>query len=282
MLRDLLTCFDGVATWPCDEINYIWRHYWATFPNDELQPEQATPRVQNYIRHCFQRLSQQRRARWVIEKTCANSLRVGFVHSIFPDAKFVFVTRDGRDVVASAMKRWHAKLDFRYTMRKARFVPLGDFPIYATRFGRNRLHRLVSRQNRLKSWGPRFEGIDEMLSTCTVAEICAEQWSRSVQKAICDLARINHARVYSLRYDEFVGHPESHLNRLAEFIGVPHQTSPLETMIRGVSTGSVGKWRSELQAHVLEAIDRRLQAGVQALFHWESCRRQQDINLIAA
>ena len=26
MLRDVLTSLDGVDTWPCDEINYIWRH----------------------------------------------------------------------------------------------------------------------------------------------------------------------------------------------------------------------------------------------------------------
>jgi hypothetical protein len=26
MLRDVLTLLPGVATWPCDEINYTWRH----------------------------------------------------------------------------------------------------------------------------------------------------------------------------------------------------------------------------------------------------------------
>ena len=24
MLRDILTNFEGIETWPCDEINYIW------------------------------------------------------------------------------------------------------------------------------------------------------------------------------------------------------------------------------------------------------------------
>ena len=26
MLRDVLVKLPGVGTWPCDEINYIWRH----------------------------------------------------------------------------------------------------------------------------------------------------------------------------------------------------------------------------------------------------------------
>ena len=36
ILRDVLTSFDGICTWPCDEINYIWRHGNAKYPSDEL------------------------------------------------------------------------------------------------------------------------------------------------------------------------------------------------------------------------------------------------------
>ncbi len=59
----------------------------------------------------------------VVEKTCATSLRVEFVRAVLPDAKYVFITRDGLDAAASAMERWHAPLDLRYTAAKARFVP---------------------------------------------------------------------------------------------------------------------------------------------------------------
>ena len=43
MLRDVLTALDGIGTWPCDEINYIWRHGNVRYPSDELPRENATP-----------------------------------------------------------------------------------------------------------------------------------------------------------------------------------------------------------------------------------------------
>ncbi|MCL1067041.1 sulfotransferase [Shewanella olleyana] len=44
-------------------------------------------------------------ADFVIEKTAANSLRTDFLVKLFPDAKFVYVYRDGRDVVNSVIKK---------------------------------------------------------------------------------------------------------------------------------------------------------------------------------
>ena len=53
MLRDVLVRFPGVATWPCDEINYIWRHGNLRYPSDEFPAERADARVQRYIRAQF-------------------------------------------------------------------------------------------------------------------------------------------------------------------------------------------------------------------------------------
>ena len=79
MLRDVLTQMPGVGTWPCDEINYIWRHGNTRFPTDEFGPQQATPAVKAYIQRIFVRFAEKHKLAYVVEKTCANSLRVGFV-----------------------------------------------------------------------------------------------------------------------------------------------------------------------------------------------------------
>ena len=39
MLRDLLSSLEPFATWPCDEINYIWRHGNREFETEEFTPE---------------------------------------------------------------------------------------------------------------------------------------------------------------------------------------------------------------------------------------------------
>ncbi len=54
----------------------------------------------------------------VVEKTCANSLRVPFVDRVVPEARYVFIRRDGLDAVGSAMARWKAPLDIPYLARK--------------------------------------------------------------------------------------------------------------------------------------------------------------------
>ena len=156
MLRDVLTSLPGFATWPCDEINYIWRHGNVRYPSDEFTPDMARAEVCGYIRRRFDRVAQRYRAKVVVEKTCANSLRVGFVNAVLPDAKFVLIFRDGRDAVASAMKRWVAPLDFEYIFKKARYVPFGDMPYYAFKYLRSRIAMTSSRKRRISLLGATF------------------------------------------------------------------------------------------------------------------------------
>ena len=58
-----------------------------------------------------------------------------------PEARIIFITRDGLDTTASAMERWHAPLDCPYTAAKAKFVPTSDLPYYGGRFVAGRLRR---------------------------------------------------------------------------------------------------------------------------------------------
>ncbi len=255
MLRDALLCAPGVATWPCDEINYLWRHFHASHPNDEFRPEQATPRVVSYLRRAFARQARRTEARWLVEKTCANSLRVDFVRAVFPEAKFLLLARDGRDVVASALKRWQAPLDMRYIARKARFVPPSDLPYYAVRYLRHRLHRQFSGKERLGSWGPRFAEMDTMLATRSLAEVCAEQWRRSVLSAVRSLAPLGDNQVCRLRYEHFATHPNAELERVWEFLGVPFTQSQLELAVSRISRNSIGKWRRDADAPHVQAIE---------------------------
>ena len=183
LLRDLLCQARGISTWPCDEINYIWRHGNVRYPTDELPAAAARPEVRAYIRQQFFRMARKTGSEILVEKTCANSLRVDFVDAVVPEAKYVFIVRNGVDVVASALKRWHARLDFPYLARKARFVPKSDLPYYASRHLANRLYRVLSRENRLAYWGPKFSGFDSCLANSPLDEVCASQWQTCVRRA---------------------------------------------------------------------------------------------------
>lgn len=243
MLRDLLVELPNVATWPCDEINYIWRHHNASHSSDEFTPDLASQRVTSYVRRAFAAQAKRTGAEILIEKTCANSLRVRFVRRIFPTAKFIFIVRDGRDVVASALRRWKAPLDLAYVARKARFVPQTDIAYYASRYLANRLHRLTSWTSRLSSWGPQFEGMQEMLKQRPLAEVCAEQWRRCVLSAATALNGANEKTVCSVRYESLVNAPQQELGRVLDFVGAPHGNDEVASLAKHVVGTSVNKWK---------------------------------------
>jgi hypothetical protein len=246
MLRDMLVNLSGLGTWPCDEINYIWRHGNIRFPSDEFTSEMATPKVQRYINDQFEKLAKTKGLNAVVEKTCANSLRIEYVERILPESKYVFIVRDGMDVVGSALQRWTASLDVSYLLQKARFVPPTDLPYYALRYLSHRVYRLVSRENRLALWGPAMDDLDILLERHSLTEVCALQWKACVDKAEHDLEKISQERVIKIKYEEFVRDPVREFARLSDFLGVRVSDTVNDYLRKNVSPYSVGKGRSSL------------------------------------
>lgn len=246
MLRDVLTSFDSVATWPCDEINYIWRHGNVRYPSDEIPAQRATPTIKNYIRQCFSGIRGKYNAGVVVEKTCANSLRVPFVDAIMPDAKYVFIYRDGIDATGSAKERWTAKLDIPYILEKVRFVPKTDLPYYGLRYFWARLYRFISREKRLAFWGPALDGMPEILQKHTLNEVCALQWQRCVDKSEEAFSAMPSDKVIRVRYEDFVREPTQELTRILQFIGKDVEPQEIAMAVKGVSPRSLGKGRKAL------------------------------------
>ena len=246
MLRDVLTTLPGYATWPCDEINYIWRHGNVRFPSDEIPETLATPKVSGYIRQRFSDVAKTEDCEFVVEKTCANSLRVPFVNAVMPEAKYVFIYRDGIDATGSAKERWTAKLDIPYILEKVRFVPKTDLPYYAFRYFWARLYRFFSREKRLAFWGPALDGMPEILQKHTLNEVCALQWQRCVDKSEEAFSAMPSGKVIRVRYEDFVRDPVQELSRIVQFIGKDVEPEEMASAVQGVSPRSLGKGRKAL------------------------------------
>ncbi len=246
MLRDMLTELPGVGTWPCDEINYIWRHGNVRYLSDEFTTDMASPEISQYIRNKFDVLAKSWNLDTVIEKTCANSMRVGFVDKILPNARYIFMARDGLDVVGSAMLRWKADLDIPYLIKKARFVPLSDLPFYASRYFVNRIHRLLSSDKQLAFWGPQMNNMGAILSRHNLFEVCGLQWQTCVESSQRDFDLIEPERVIKVRYETFVQQPEIELQRISKFIDKPMGIDECKKLTKDVSNKSVGKGRESL------------------------------------
>lgn len=254
MLRDMLVELPGVGSWPCDEINYIWRHGNLRHPSDEFTPKMAVPKVQKYIVNQFDNLAKTKNLDTVVEKTCANSLRVGFVDEILPEAKYVFIVRDGMDAVGSALQRWTASLDIPYILQKARYVPPSDLPYYAWRYLFHRIYRLLSKEKRLALWGPAMDNIDELLEKHTLTEVCALQWKACVDLAERDLTRVPPEKIVKMKYEEFVRDPVQEFARLSEFLNKDVPDVVNDYLRNNVRSNSVGKGRKALGVAGIEKL----------------------------
>lgn len=246
MLRDVLARLPGVATWPCDEINYIWRHGNVRHTSDEFTEQMARASVVKYIRRQFDWVARRYGVKRVVEKTCANSLRVPFVDRVVPEARYLFIYRDGFDAVGSAMKRWKADLDIPYLARKARFVPATDLPFYALRYFWNRVYRVLSREERLAFWGPQLDGMRALLEKYSLEEVCALQWRRCVDLADEAFRQMPEEQVCRISYERFVKRAAGELRRISEFLGLEGSEVELANAVADVSPNSVGRGRQEL------------------------------------
>lgn len=255
ILRDVLCSVKDFETWPCDEINYIWRHGNINEPSDEFGPEHATRKVKKYVRNEFHKFARKSNASTVVEKTCANSLRVSFVNEIFPEALFIHIIRDGRDVVNSARKRWTAELDPKYILKKAKYIPVSDIPYYGFKYLGNRIYRLFSEEGRLATWGPRFKGMDKIVEEYSLEEVCAYQWKRCVKKADEELSMLDSGRVHTLRYEDFAVNTGEEVKKLLSFLEISNGNVDVSKMADMVHAGSEGRWKTELSGQQVKNIE---------------------------
>lgn len=257
ILRDCLSATNAIATWPCDEINYIWKYGNATYPSDQLKLEQQTSRIKSYIEKQFSKLAFKEHAGIVLEKTCANCLRVDYINAIFPDAKYIYIYRDSIDCTASAIKRWKSKFDFQYTLRKVRYVPYADLPYYFYKFIRNRLFKVFSHEKRLAYWGPYFDGMDISLKSDSVPIVAARQWTICNELALSSLAKINEEKVFSLTYKELVSSSHEKLQEIANFLELDSiESNPIFVFAKNnIHSGSLKKGYKGLAQNELSAIE---------------------------
>ena len=247
MLRDVLCRLPGFATWPCDEINPLWRTGNSGYPSDALPTSRLTPRIQHRIRAAFNRQARSRNCKVLVEKTCASCLRPEFVNRCFPGAKFVQIVRDPVDTTSSTLGRWNAPLDPKYLLKKARFVPLRDLPRTATRALLRPLLRGGPPQHR--PWGPVLPS-DVLPSgeTLSASAYAALQWIECVARTDAFFAQLAPEQACSTRYEDFVVDPEGVLMTVLSQLGFAVETGCIEAAVAAVHCRSVGRGRGVMDA----------------------------------
>ncbi|QKE85635.1 sulfotransferase [Arthrobacter sp. NEB 688] len=262
MLRDLLTSAPGLGTWDCDEVNLLWKHGNLDVPHDEIGIDRATPDLSAFMRRAFDRVGRRTRSEIVVEKTCAVSLRVPFTRALFPDARYIFIRRDGIDATASTMQRWNAPFELGYTLRKARYVPPLDLPRHAAALVRKRVTQRLRGEVRQDEsdlrvgtwWGPRPHDHRRLQREHPLEELAFIQWQRCVEQAAAGLDGLPDDRLIEVVYEDFVTDPRAGTARLLDFLERPQLLADIDT--GAVSARSVGKGRQRLGAEAVARLEK--------------------------
>lgn len=253
LLRNLLARSTDCLVIP-NSLNELWRTGMPNTASDRRSAADATPHLRAQIQSTLLTFVDQEPETsqlYLVEKTCANTLRVPFVNAILPNAHFIHILRDGRDVAVSAREKWTEGPSLNDLLRKLRTTVRSN-PLSLVWHAQN---WWTGRDAKLSSWGPRYPGMSDDLQTRTLLEVCARQWRACVTTCLDDLQEISSDRVTTLKYEALVS-DRTTLSRLLETLNLTESAPEIcEYYDATVHQNSLGRWRRNLTAEERERLD---------------------------
>ena len=160
----------------------------------------------------------------LLEKTPKNALRVPFLARVFPEARFLFLHRDPREVMGSMIDAWNS----------GRFRTYPGLPGWAG-----------------PDWSLLLVPGWQALAGRPVPEIVAAQWEATLGILLDDLAALPAERVLSTRYDRLLADPAAEVARLCQAAGLGWDRpldGPLPPARYTLSAPAPEKWRRHAAA----------------------------------
>ena len=155
----------------------------------------------------------------MLEKTPKNSLRIPFLRAVFPEAMFVLLYRDPRQVLASMMEAWGS----------GKFVTYPDLPGWPG-----------------PPWSLLLTPGWRDLAGKPPHELAAAQWATAARILLDDLAALPKARFRCIRYEQLLAAPEAEVRRLCAGLGLDWDRSLGENLPLArytLSPPEPDKWR---------------------------------------
>jgi len=209
------------------------------FASNRLGREHALPAPVQTLRLRFLQSLKDREGRAptggrirMLEKTPKNALRIPLLHAAFPEARFIYLYRDPREVLASMMEAWES----------------GRFRTYPTLPG----------WTGKRAWSLLLTPGWRDLGPLPLNEVVAGQWAAATQVLLDDLDEIAPDRVAVARYDALISDPDAEVRRLCAAVDLDWDRKlegGLPLARHTVSKPEDGKWRAR-EAEIMAVLPK--------------------------
>ncbi len=197
------------------------KNVWGRFrrgDDDALTAADATPQAAHFLHKVVDNhLRLFARPRF-INKCPRNTVRLGFLNAVFPDAFFIHVLRDGRAVAHSILR--------------AREKHAGQY------------------------WGCRPPGWRSLLDL-PMPDACAMQWKLITEHALAAARSLPPDRYIEVRYEDLCDSPEQSFREVSEKVGLAWEPAVLQELVGDVSSRNY-KWRENFSGAEIERLNALL------------------------
>jgi hypothetical protein len=208
------------------EGNTVWRHWLGDwFTSEYLLGVAATEEERQRARDLVRKLIRyQGKQRFVAKLTGPG--RVGYLSSVFPDALFIHVIRDGRAVVHSLM----------------------NFPAWRDTFR----YREPAWRNGLSEQDlARWRG-----SGASPLALAAIEWRAVIESIRTEAAKLAPAQYFEVRYEDFLADPHGKLDQITAFCELPRSRAAHEFMNRRIKLRDMNyQWRRAFTPEQVDVLD---------------------------
>lgn len=248
ILHQLVAEHPAVERW--HEPRTLWLYADPRRVHDEFDERDATPNVKQFIRDQFLKFQNRHGNRRVVEKTPFNILKIPYVRAILPEAAYLYIVRNPFSFISSVEMKWQTRhaaggtnLSRKGLWRRLQSTPISQVHHYVAPYIIQHVERHILRRKYLSIWGPRYKGIQQDLKNHDLLTVIARQWSVCSRKAEQDLAEFDGGQVLRLRYEDFVGEPIAHLERICRHCGLEMTSNMVKAAQERVKPDRQPKWQ---------------------------------------
>jgi hypothetical protein len=164
------------------------------------------------------------------------------LHVVYPDAKLVYIVRDGRDVLISER--------FRNLVEDSKFLKAEDKQIV----------------EELRKDQVQFTNGTRSIFTETVIRRVANGWVKNVQETEEEGRRMFGENYFSLRYEDLLAQPFDEMQKLWNFLGVPADRSLEKAITDEMSSNPDEEWQAKRNEEIASFLPKGQAGNWQKLF----------------